>query len=169
MTKRFLATTTTALTLVFAGAAAQADDRASVSEQASEAAGAIADTAYAIGESATDAAQAGVEAVGADDAYSAASDVSAQLDAALTNDAVVRSSDGEVIGTVSKRDMTGSRVIIDLDGEMEGADERAIENAAVSVNRLSVNADEELVLNMSEEEFAAALRTATEVRVDDNG
>jgi hypothetical protein len=37
------------------------------------------------------------------------------------------------------------------------------------VNRLSVNADEELVLNMSEEEFAAALRTATEVRVDDNG
>ena len=110
-----------------------------------------------------------MEAVGADDAYSAASDVSAQLDAALTNDAVVRSSDGEVIGTVSKRDMTASRVIIDLDGEMEGADDRAIENAAVSVNRLSVNADEELVLNMSEEEFAAALRTATEVRVDDNG
>lgn len=167
MTKRFLTGTTTALALVFAGAiGAQAENEASVTEQASQAADAIADTAYAIGESATDAAQAGVEAVGADEVYSDASDISAELDAALTNDAVVRTTDGEVVGTVAKSDLKVGRVIIDLDGEMEGVDDRAIENAAVSINRLSANADEELVLNMTKQEFATALQSATKVKVE---
>ncbi|ANT62380.1 hypothetical protein AYJ57_18385 [Salipiger sp. CCB-MM3] len=170
MTKRFLTTTTAAITMVLAGAiGAQANNDASVKEQAAEAVDAIGDTAYAIGETATDTAQAGVEAVGADEAYSEASDISAQLDAALTDDAIVRSSDGEIIGTVLKSDTNQGLVVIDLDGEMEGADERPIENAAVRMSRLSANADQDLVLNMSKAEFASALNAATEVNVSTDG
>lgn len=170
MTKRFLTTTTAALTMVIAGAiGAQAENEASVTEQAAQAVDAIGDTAYAIGETATDTAQAGIEAVGADEIYSDAADVSAQLDAAITNDAIVRSSDGEIVGTVKKSEMDRGFVVIDLDGEMEGADERAIENASVRASQLSLNADEELVIDMTKAEFAAALNDAVKVRIDAKG
>ncbi|EPX83860.1 hypothetical protein [Salipiger mucosus] len=170
MTNRFL-TATAAIAMIAAGvASAQSDNEASVTAQASNAAGEIADTVYAIGETATDTAQAGVEAVGgaAEGAYAGASNISAQLDAAVTGDAVVHSSDGEVLGTIYETDMDADRVIIDLDGEMEGADERAIENAAVQVSSLDVTEDG-VVLDMSKAEFAAALQTAAEVEMRSDG
>lgn len=173
MTVRTLATKSAALTLMamtIAGTApAQAENEKSVAAQTSEAAGEIADTAYAIGETTTDTAQAGVDALGdvAKKAYGGASNISAQLDAALTGDTVIRSSDGEILGTVYKTDMDGDRVIIDLDGEMEGADTRAIENAAVRASSLSVLEDGEVMLDMTSEQFAQALRTSPEVQFGD--
>merc|ERR1711974_547271 len=152
MTKRILTATTAAFVLAMAGgASAQSDNEADISAQASDAAGEIADTVYAIGESVTDTAQAGVEAVGdvAEKPYGGAANISAQLDAALTDDAVVRSSDGEILGTVYEFDRDGDRVLIDLDGEMEGADERAIENAAVQLASLSAG-ENGVVVDMTE-------------------
>ncbi|EPX75429.1 hypothetical protein [Salipiger mucosus] len=170
MTSRIL-TTTAAIAMMAAGAvSAETENEASVTDQASAAAEEIGDTVYAIGETATDTAQAGVEAVGgtAEEAYDGAANISAELDAALTGDAVVRSSDGEVLGTVYETDMDADRVIVDLDGEMEGADDRAIENAAVQVSSLSAGEDG-VVLDMTEEEFAAALQTATRVDMSSDG
>ena len=167
MTKRILTATTAAFAIAIAGgASAQSDNEADISAQASDAAGEIADTVYAVGESATDTAQAGVEAVGdvAEEPYGGAANISAQLDAALTDDAVVRSSDGEILGTVYKFDRDADRVLIDLAGEMEGADDRAIENAAVQLASLSAG-ENGVVVDMTEAQFSSALQTSTRANV----
>ncbi|ETX29169.1 hypothetical protein [Roseivivax isoporae] len=171
MTKRALTLTSAALALALAGSAtAQSDEDANIAAQASDAAGEIADTVYAIGETATDTAQAGIGAVGdvAEQPYGGAANISAQLDAALTGDAVVRSTDGEIIGTVSRTDRTDGHVIIDLDGEMEGADDRAIENAAVPIGAFSAT-ETGLVVNMSADQFATALQSAPERQMGADG
>ncbi|MDD9725743.1 hypothetical protein PVV74_09785 [Roseovarius sp. SK2] len=131
----------------------ETENEASVTEQAG-------DTVYAIGESATDTAQAGVDAVGgvAEDAYDAASDVSAELDAALTGDAKVYTTDGELIGTYNDADSQGNIAVVDLDGEMEGADDRAVERAGIPLNALMVGNDGGVTVNMTKAEFETALK-----------
>ena len=172
MTNRTLTTASATLAMIamtFAGAAnGQHDDQDNVAAQASDAANEISDTAYAIGETATDTAQAGVDAVGdiVEEPYGGAANVSAQLDAVLTNDAVIRSSDGEILGTVYKTDKDGDHVLIDLDGEMEGEDTRAIENAAVRTSSLMVLEEGEVMLDMTSDQFARALRTSPEVQLN---
>ncbi|MCE0504431.1 MULTISPECIES: hypothetical protein [unclassified Roseivivax] len=170
MTYRMLTASTAAAAMLLAGAAtAQDEDKDNVAAQAGDVAQEIGETFYAIGETATDTAQAGVGAVGelAEEPYGAAANISAQLDAALTADAVVRSSDGEILGTVTRTDLDGDRVMIDLDGEMEGADERALENAAVQVSSLSAAEGEgDLTLDMTRAEFETALRAAPQASLD---
>ncbi|WP_135504628.1 hypothetical protein [Roseovarius aestuariivivens] len=138
----------------------EADAEASVSTQAGDVAEEVGDTVYAIGESTTDAAQAGVDAVGgvAEDAYDAASDISAELDAALTGDAEVYSKDGELLGTYTGTDSSGSLAIIDLDGEMEGADDKAVERAGVRMDNLMVG-ENGVTVDMTKAQFANALKT----------
>lgn len=128
------------------------ENEASVTEQ-------VGDTVYAIGESTTDTAQAGVDAVGgvAEDAYDAASDVTAELDAALTGDAKVYTTDGELIGTYNDADSQGNIAVVDLDGEMEGADNRAVERAGIPLNALMVG-DDGVTVNMTKAEFETALK-----------
>ncbi|ETX14021.1 hypothetical protein OCH239_05810 [Roseivivax halodurans JCM 10272] len=164
MTKRIL-TTTAALTFAIAGAAyAQDGDETndmSVTNQAAQVGEEVVDTGQAAAQQTVDAAQGVANAAGnaAGEAYGAASNVSAQLDAALTEDAVVRSSDGEIIGTIYRTDLDGDRVLIDVDGELENTIDRdGIENAAVSVSSLMVG-NESLMLDMTAAEFATALET----------
>ena len=128
------------------------ENEASVTEQ-------VGDTVYAIGESTTDTAQAGVDAIGgvAEDAYDAASDVTAELDAALTGDAKVYTTDGELIGTYNDADSQGNIAVVDLDGEMEGADNRAVERAGIPLNALMVG-DDGVTVNMTKAEFETALK-----------
>ena len=163
MTHSKLTATTAAIAMMIAGAvsAQTTEDDDNVAAQAGDVAEEVGETIYAVGETATDTAQAGVDAVGdvAEEPYGGAANISAQLDAAITGDAVVRSSDGEILGTVYRTINDGARVLIDLDGEMEGADERAIENAAVRVSSLSAT-ENGLVLDMTRAEFSTALQTA---------
>ncbi|QFT79611.1 hypothetical protein FIU89_03230 [Roseovarius sp. THAF27] len=139
--------------------ATNAEADASVSAQAGDVAQEVGDTIYAIGESTTDTAQAGVDAVGgvAEDAYDAASDISTELDAALTGDAKVYTSDGELVGTYNDADSQGNIAVVDLDGEMEGADDRAIERAGIPLNALMVG-DDGVTVNMTKAEFETALK-----------
>lgn len=164
MTKRIL-TTTAALTFAIAGAAAAQDGDEStdmsVTNQAVNAGEEVVDTGQAAVDQTVNAAQATANAAGeaAEETYGAASNVSAQLDAALTEDAVVRSSDGEIIGTIYRTDLDGDRVLIDVDGELENTIARdGIENAAVSVSSLMVG-NESLMLDMTAAQFANALET----------
>ena len=145
--------------------AIKTENEASVTEQAGDVAEEVGETVYAIGESTTDAAQAGVDAVGgvAEDAYDAASDVSAELDAALTGDAEVYSSDGELLGTYTGTDSSGNIAIVDLDGEMEGADDSAVERAGVRMKNLMVG-EEGVTVKMTKAEFQTALKTAASNR-----
>ncbi|KRS13156.1 hypothetical protein XM53_08395 [Roseovarius atlanticus] len=128
------------------------ENEASVTEQ-------VGDTVYAIGESTTDTAQAGFDAMGgvAEDAYDAASDVTAELDAALTGDAKVYTTDGELIGTYNDADSQGNIAVVDLDGEMEGADNRAVERAGIPLNALMVG-DDGVTVNMTKAQFETALK-----------
>lgn len=134
-------------------------NEASVTEQAGDVAEEVGDTIYAIGESTTDAAQSGVDAVGgvAEDAYDATSDLSAELDAALTGDAEVYTTDGELIGTYNDTDSQGNIAVVDLDGEMEGADSRAVERAGIPMSALMVGEDG-VTVNMTKAEFETALK-----------
>ena len=142
-----------------------ANDEANVSKQAGDVAQEVGDTVYAIGESTTDTAQAGVDAVGgvAEDAYDAASDVSAELDAALTGDTKVYTSDGELIGTYNDADSQGNIAVVDLDGEMEGADDSAVERAGIPLNALMVG-DDGVTVNMTKAEFETALKASASGR-----
>jgi hypothetical protein len=139
----------------------------SVTEQAGDVAEEVGDTVYAIGESATDAAQSGVDAVGgaAEDAYDATSDMSAELDAALTGDAEVYTTDGELIGTYNDTDSQGNIAVVDLDGEMEGADKRAVERAGIPLNALMVG-DDGVTVNMTKAEFETALKAQASGKSD---
>ncbi|SLN69761.1 hypothetical protein ROJ8625_03637 [Roseivivax jejudonensis] len=148
--------TTTALTLGLAGAAAAqtvapSDDAdMSVTGQAADAGREIVDTG-----------QAAVGAVGeaAEETYGAASNAAARLDAALTEDAVIRSSDGEIVGTVSRTDMDGDRVLVDLDGEMENQIARdGVETIALQTRSMMVS-DNTLMLDMTRAQLAAAIET----------
>jgi len=134
-------------------------NEASVTEQAGDVAEEVGDTVYAIGESTTDAAQSGVDAVGgaAEDAYDATSDLSAELDAALTGDAEVYTTDGE--------DSQGNIAVVDLDGEMEGADNRAVERAGIPMNALMVG-DDGVTVNMTKAEFETALKAQASEKSD---
>ena len=88
--------------------------------------------------------------------YDAASDAGAQLDAALTQDAKVRTSDGELVGTVNKADLADDMVLVDLDTQMETSVDGSTEHVAVSKNNMSVGNDG-LVVNMSEQSLIAAI------------
>ncbi|MFN3209524.1 MAG: hypothetical protein ACE369_11095 [Roseovarius sp.] len=140
---------------------AEAD--ASVSAQTGDVAEEVGDTVYAIGESATDTAQAGVDATGGvvEDGYDAASDISTELDAALTGDARVYTSDGELIGTYTGTDSTGNLAIVDLDGEMEGASDAALERAGLPLTSLTAG-DEGVVVAMTKAEFETALKASAD-------
>lgn len=88
--------------------------------------------------------------------YDAASDAGAQLDAAITQDAKVRTSDGELVGTVHKADMADDMVLVDLDTQMETSIEGSTENVAVSKNSLMVG-DDGLQVNMTEQALIEAI------------
>ncbi|SEK36160.1 hypothetical protein SAMN05444413_101410 [Roseivivax marinus] len=146
---------TTAAALVLAGAAgAQTmqtpDDDMTVTGQAADAGQEIVDTGQAA---------AGAVVEGAEETYGAASNAAAQIDAAVTEDAIVRSSDGEIVGTIYRTDLDGDRVLIDLDGEMENQIARdGVERVAVQVRSLMAG-EEGLMLDMSRDQFAAAIET----------
>ncbi|SFE46743.1 hypothetical protein [Roseivivax sediminis] len=163
MTKRILATTT-AIALGLSGmAAAQstAPTDESLGTEAAQAGDAIVDTGEAAVEGTANAVESGVDATGdaAASAYGAASDTAAQLEGALTDDAVVMSSDGNVVGTIYRTDLDSGRVYIDIDTAMETSLERpGVENAAVRVSSLSLG-QQGLMLDMTTQQFAAALET----------
>ncbi len=146
---------------------ADAEAEASVSAQTSDVVEEVAETGYAIGETTTDAMQAGIKAIGGivEDGYGEASNLSAELDAAITNDAEVYTADGELIGTVTRTDASGEYAIVDLDGEMEGADARPIENIAVRLQDMIVGNDG-FMIAMSEAQLKAEINTSARVRLD---
>lgn len=132
---------------------AQAQGAADVGEelqQTAEEAGDFMENTVELGVDAT--------AAAAEAGYDAASDAGAQLDAALTQDAKVRTSDGELVGTIHKADMADDMVLIDLDTQMETSVEGSTEHVAVSKNALSV-ADDGVRVNMSEQAMIDAINT----------
>lgn len=148
-------------------AALASDDANTAQDQPETVAEAVGNTVYAIGESTTDAAQAGIDAVGGvvDDAYAAASNVSAEMDAALTGDARIHSRDGELLGTYMRRNDAGNLAVIDLDAEMEGADERPIEMAGIPVQHLMMG-PKGVTVEMTKAEFEAALRNNSRMNAE---
>jgi hypothetical protein len=98
------------------------------------------------------------------DGYSAASDIAARLDAALTADAVVTSKSGETLGTVNSVDQNAGVVIVDLDGEMEGSLEQPIERIALPASVFSVS-DDGVMIPLTEAEFAAAINMQAKAQV----
>jgi len=158
MTKHIM-TTTAALALMAGMASAQG--LAVESE--------IVDTAQAIGDATGDAVEnAGTataealsktgEAAGeiARDGYSAASDAAAQIDAALTADAVVKSKTGETLGTVDSVDPRTGAVVIDLDSEMEASLDTPTERIALPASAFSVS-DDGVMIPLSGSDLAAAV------------
>ena len=98
------------------------------------------------------------------DGYSAASDIAARLDAALTADAVVTSKSGETLGTVNSVDQNAGVVIVDLDGEMEGSLEQPIERIALPASVFSVS-DDGVMIPLTEAEFAAAINMQAKTQI----
>ena len=90
------------------------------------------------------------------DGYSAASDAAAQIDAALTADAVVKSKTGETLGTVDSVDPRTGAVVIDLDGEMEASLDTPTERIALPASAFSIS-DDGVMLPMSGGDLAAAV------------
>ncbi|MDM8167192.1 hypothetical protein [Roseovarius sp.] len=129
----------------------QAEGSASVGEE-------LGQTAKEAGDFMKNTVKLGVDAASAtaEAGYDAASDAGAQLDAALTQDAKVRTSDGELVGTVNKADLADDMVLVDLDTQMETSVDGSTEHVAVSKNNMSVGNDG-LVVNMSEQSLIAAI------------
>ncbi|MEQ8292461.1 MAG: hypothetical protein RIA08_09660 [Roseovarius sp.] len=129
----------------------QAEGSANVGEE-------LGQTAQEAGEFMENTVKLGVNAAAAtaEAGYDAASDAGAQLDAALTQDAKIRTSDGELVGTVHKADLADDMVLVDLDTQMETSIEGETEHVAVSKNNMSVG-DDGLVVNMSEQSLIAAI------------
>ncbi|ATI41626.1 hypothetical protein CBW24_06175 [Pacificitalea manganoxidans] len=94
---------------------------------------------------------------------SAASDVAAEVEAALTAESVVMSSAGETIGTVSEFNREAGTVLIDLDSEMEASISSDVEVIAMPASAFSAT-DGGLSIGMSGDELAAAVNLQLENR-----
>ena len=69
----------------------------------------------------------------------------------------MRTSDGELVGTVHKADLADDMVLVDLDTQMETSIEGSTENVAMSKSSLSV-ADDGLRVNMTEQALIEAIK-----------
>ncbi|MDU8912515.1 hypothetical protein [Aestuariicoccus sp. MJ-SS9] len=169
MTYRILATTTAVALALATSAQSQSVDANSPVDMKAETSTAGANsqteaTASVNGEATADGSEnilvQGAEAVegAVEETYSAGSDISAKLDAALTSDAVVMSKDGDVIGTVSDMNKAEGRVRIDFDGEMESYFDRQVEGVIMPVQSLKPG-EEGLVLAMNRADLVAAVQS----------
>ncbi|KKN90509.1 hypothetical protein LCGC14_0228780 [marine sediment metagenome] len=173
-------TTTAALALMAGMASAQGlaaesevtdidGHQTTVGAEASAAGTEIIDTAQAIGDATGDALEnAGAatadalsntgKAAGdiAREGYSSASDAAAQIDAALTADAVVKSNTGETLGTVESVDPRTGAVVIDLDGEMEASLDTPTERIALPASAFEIS-DDGVMIPLSGADLAAAV------------
>ncbi|MEQ8897716.1 MAG: hypothetical protein RID23_11530 [Roseovarius sp.] len=153
--RKSLAATTAALALVAAAPLSAEQQKVEMETQAEGSANVgeeLGQTAQEAGDFMKDTVKLGVDAAtgAAEAGYDAASDAGAQLDAALTQDAVVRTSDGELVGTVNKADLADNMVLVDLDTQMETSVDGSTEQVAVSKNALSVDNDG-LRINMEQQ------------------
>lgn len=158
--RKSIAATTAALALV-AAAPLSAEQTAEMETQAEGSANVgeeLGQTAKEAGDFVEDTVELGVDAAAAtaEAGYDAASDAGARLDAALTQDAEVRTSDGELVGTVHKADLADNMVLIDLDTQMETSVEGSTERVAVSKDALLVE-DDDVRVNMDQQAMIAAI------------
>lgn len=114
--------------------------------RAGEAAGEVIDKA---GDVAKDLAEAGASTL---------SDTGARAKAALTTDALVTSSEGEVVGTVSGIDTAAGAVMLDLDAEMEGDLDAPVDLVVVS-DDIFIPVEDWLQITLTSAELAAAVNT----------
>jgi len=161
--RKSLAATTAALALVAAAPLSAEEQKVEMETQAEGSASVgeeLGQTAQEAGDFMANTVKLGVDAATAtaEAGYDAASDAGAQLDAALTQDAEVRTSDGELVGTVHKADLADDMVMVDLDTQMETSIEGATENVVISKSALSVD-DDGLRVNMSEQAMIDAIKT----------
>ncbi|MEQ9239489.1 hypothetical protein [Roseovarius indicus] len=159
--RKSIAATTAALAIVAAAPLSAEEQKVEMETQAEGSANVgeeLEQTAKEAGDFMKNTVELGVDAASAtaEAGYDAASDAGAQLDAALTQDAKVRTSDGELVGTVHKADLADDMVLVDLDTQMETSIEGSTENVAVSKSSLSV-ADDGLRVNMTEQALIEAI------------
>ena len=172
--RKSIAATTAALALI-AAAPLSAEQTETEVEMETQAEGStnvgeeLGQTAEEAGDFMKNTVKLGVDAASAtaEAGYDAASDAGAQLDAALTQDAKVRTSDGELVGTVHKADLADDMVLVDLDTQMETSVDGSTEHVAVSKNSMSV-ADDGLVVNMSEQALIAAINAQAAATATDS-
>ena len=171
--RKSIAATTAALAIVAAAPLSAEEQKVEMETQAEGSANVgeeLEQTAKEAGDFMKNTVELGVDAASAtaEAGYDAASDAGAQLDAALTQDAKVRTSDGELVGTVHKADLADDMVLVDLDTQMETSIEGSTENVAMSKSSLSV-ADDGLRVNMTEQaliEGRAQIQKALDAGVD---
>lgn len=159
--RKSIAATTAALAIVAAAPLSAEEQKVEMETQAEGSANVgeeLEQTAKEAGDFMKNTVELGVDAASAtaEAGYDAASDAGAQLDAALTQDAKVRTSDGELVGTVHKADLADDMVLVDLDTQMETSIEGSTENVAMSKSSLSV-ADDGLRVNMTEQALIEAI------------
>ncbi|MGR3315324.1 hypothetical protein [Roseovarius indicus] len=160
--RKSIAATTAALAIVAAAPLSAEEQKVEMETQAEGSANVgeeLEQTAKEAGDFMKNTVELGVDAASAtaEAGYDAASDAGAQLDAALTQDAKVRTSDGELVGTVHKADLADDMVLVDLDTQMETSIEGSTENVAVSKSSLSV-ADDGVRVNMTEQALIEAIK-----------
>ncbi|WP_422028857.1 hypothetical protein [Roseovarius sp.] len=165
--RKSIAATTAALALIAAAplSAEQMDTEVEMETQAESSTSVgeeLGQTAQEAGEFMENTVKLGVDAAAAtaEAGYDAASDAGAQLDAALTQDAKVRTSDGELVGTVHKADLADDMVMVDLDTQMETSIDGSTEHVVISKNALAVDGDG-LRVNMTEQAMIDAIKAKT--------
>ena len=165
--RKSIAATTAAVALIAAAplSAEQMDTEVEMETQAESSTSVgeeLGQTAQEAGEFMENTVKLGVDAAAAtaEAGYDAASDAGAQLDAALTQDAKVRTSDGELVGTVHKADLADDMVMVDLDTQMETSIDGSTEHVVISKNALAVDGDG-LRVNMTEQAMIDAIKAKT--------